>query len=92
MGSRFKVMISQVWPPAVDVSGPMQRQLSSLDHDPNVGVLGIGRIQRGQGDTNLPVSIVAADGSVRNGRILELFVFHGLERQKRTSAGAGEFA
>ena len=86
----FEAIISQVSPPAVDASGPLQLQVSSLAYDPYVGVLGIGRIQRGQVDTNLPVSIVAADGSVRNGRILELFGFHGLERQKKTSAGAGD--
>jgi len=86
----FEAIISQVSPPAVDTSGPLQLQVSSLDYDPYVGVLGIGRIQRGQVDANSPVSIVAADGSVRNGRILELFGFHGLERQKIPSAGAGD--
>lgn len=86
----FEAIISQVSPPDVDESGPLQLQVSSLDYDPYVGVLGIGRIQRGQVDANAPVSIVAADGSVRNGRILELFGFHGLERQKRPSAGAGD--
>ncbi len=86
----FEAIISQVSPPAVDASGPLQLQVSSLAFDPYVGVLGIGRIQRGQVDANSPVSIVAADGSVRNGRILELFGFHGLERQKRTSVGAGD--
>jgi len=86
----FEAIISHVPPPAVDESGPLQLQVSSLDYDPYVGVLGIGRIQRGQVETNSPVSIVAADGSVRNGKVLELFGFHGLERQKRTSAGAGD--
>ena len=86
----FEAIVSKVSPPAVDESGPLQLQVSSLAYDPYVGVLGIGRIQRGQVETNLPVSIVSADGSVRNGRILELFGFHGLERQKRPSAGAGD--
>jgi GTP-binding protein len=86
----FEAIISEVPPPAVDASGPLQLQVSSLDYDPYVGVLGIGRIQRGQLDTNSSVSIVAADGSVRNGRILELFGFHGLERQKLSTASAGD--
>jgi GTP-binding protein len=86
----FEAIISQVSPPAVDVSGPLQLQVSSLDYDPYVGVLGIGRIQRGHVGANSPVSIVSADGSVRNGRILELFGFHGLERQKIPSASAGD--
>ena len=86
----FEAIVSQVSPPAVDASGPLQLQVSSLDFDAYVGVLGIGRIQRGQLVANSPVSIVAADGSVRTGRVLELYGFHGLERQKIPSAGAGD--
>ena len=86
----FEAIVSQVPPPAVDASGPLQLQVSSLDYDPYVGVLGIGRIQRGQIDANSPVSIVATDGSVRNGRILELHRFHGLERQVIPTASAGD--
>ena len=86
----FEAIISQVPPPAVDATGPLQLQISSLDYDPYVGMLGIGRIQRGQIEAKMPVSIVAVDGSTRSGRILELFGFHGLERQKRTTAGAGD--
>ncbi len=86
----FATIISKVAPPAVDPSGPLQLQVSSLDYDPYVGVLGIGRIERGAVAANSPVSIVAADGSVRTGRILELFGFHGLERRKRADASAGD--
>ena len=90
MTALFEAIVSKVSPPAVDASGPLQLQVSSLDYDPYVGVLGIGRIQRGQVDANAPVSIVASDGSVRKGRILELYGFHGLERRKRPSASAGD--
>ncbi len=86
----FEAIIAEVTPPAVDPSGPLQLQVSSLDYDPYVGVLGIGRIERGAVNANSPVSIVAADGSVRSGRLLELFGFHGLERQKREAASAGD--
>ena len=86
----FEAIISQVPPPDVDETGPLQLQVSSLAHDAYVGVLGIGRIQRGRVDSNIPVTVVSADGSTRNARILDLFVFHGLERQKRDSATAGD--
>ncbi len=86
----FEAIVSNVPPPAVDAEGPLQLQVSSLDYDSYVGVLGIGRIQRGRIDVNAPVSIVAADGSIRNGRVLELFGFHGLERRKIKSASAGD--
>ncbi len=86
----FDAIISKVPPPDVDADGPLHLQVSSLEYDPYVGVLGIGRIQRGQVETNTPVSVVASDGTTRNGRILELYGFHGLERQKRQSASAGD--
>ncbi len=86
----FEAIVSHVPPPAVDASGPLQLQVSSLDYNPYVGVLGIGRIQRGQLDANSPVSIVATDGSVTNGKILELYQFHGLERLKIPAASAGD--
>jgi GTP-binding protein len=86
----FEAIVTHVPSPNVDESGPLQLQVSSLAYDPYVGVLGIGRVQRGQVDANSPVSIVSADGSTRTGRILELFGYHGLERQKRESATAGD--
>ncbi len=86
----FESIVSHVPPPAVDEDGPLQLQISSLAYDPYVGVLGIGRIQRGRISTNMPVSIVGADGSVRRQRVLELFGFHALERRKIDSASAGD--
>jgi GTP-binding protein len=86
----LEAIVSKVSPPDVDADGPLQLQVSSLDYDPYVGVLGIGRIQRGQIESNAPVTVVASDGTTRNGRILELYGFHGLERRKRQSASAGD--
>ena len=86
----FEAIVSKVSPPEVDETGPLQLQVSSLAYDAYIGVLGIGRVQRGRVDTNMQVSIVSADGATRNGRILELFGYHGLERQKRESASAGD--
>ena len=86
----FEAIVRHVSPPNVDVDGPLQLQVSSLDYDAYVGVLGIGRIQRGSVGTNEPVSVVAADGNVRNARLLELYGFSGLERVKIPEASAGD--
>ena len=86
----FEAIVAHVPPPPVDAKGPLQLQVSSLAYDAYVGVLGIGRIQRGEIKANSPVSIVAADGSIRNARVLELFGFAGLERKKIPTASAGE--
>ena len=86
----FEAIIGQVAAPDVDRDGPLQLQVSSLAYDAYVGVLGIGRVQRGTISENEPVSVVTNDGSGRKGRILELYGFHGLERKKIKSADAGD--
>jgi len=86
----FEAIVEHVEAPQVDADGPLQLQVSSLDYDSYVGVLGIGRITRGKVSTNTPVTVVAADGAQRNGRILELFGFNGLERVKVEEASAGD--
>ncbi len=86
----FEAVVNEVPAPDVDRDGSLQLQVSSLDYDSYVGVLGIGRIQRGTITANSPVTILAADGKQRNGRVLELYGFHGLERVKVESASAGD--
>jgi GTP-binding protein len=86
----FETIVQHVSPPEVAFDGPLQMQVSSLSYDPYVGVLGIGRIRRGSVRTNMPVTVVAADGSLRNARILEIYDFHGLERRKTPEASAGD--
>jgi GTP-binding protein len=86
----FEKIIEHVPHPAVDRDGPLQLQVSSLDYDTYVGVLGIGRIRRGTLIANSPVTVVAPDGSFRRARVLEIFGFHGLERKRSESASAGD--
>ncbi len=86
----FQAIVDHVPPPQVDVEGPFQLQVSSLDYNSYVGVIGIGRIQRGTIRTNSPVIIVDRDGNRRGGRILQILGFHGLERVEFPEAGAGD--
>jgi GTP-binding protein len=83
-------IVEHVPAPDVDADGPLQLQISSLDYDAYVGMLGIGRITRGTLESNMPVSVVRRDGSTHNGRVLEIFGFAGLERIRMESASAGD--
>ena len=85
----FEKIVSHVPPPQVDSVGPFQMQISALDYSNYVGVIGIGRIQRGSMSRNTQVKVVSADGAVRNGRILQILGFHGLERVELQNASAG---
>ena len=86
----FQTIVDKVHPPVVKEEGGFQLQISQLDYNPYVGVIGIGRIQRGRIKTNSPVVIVNRDGSQRTGRVLQVFGFKGLERIEVPEASAGD--
>jgi GTP-binding protein len=86
----FETVVSHVAPPAVDLDGPFQMQVSALDYNSYVGVIGIGRITRGKVSTNSPITLIDTKGKTRNARILQIFGFHGLERVEVETAQAGD--
>ena len=86
----FETIVNVVEPPQVDTDGPFRMQISSLDYDNFKGLIGIGRIQRGSVKTNTPVTIVDKEGDKRNGRILQIMGYHGLDRIEVPMAQAGD--
>ena len=86
----FETIVEKVHPPQVEPEDAFQLQVSQLDYNSYVGVIGIGRITRGRIKSNSPVSIVDPDGKRRNGRILKIFGFLGLERIEVPEANAGD--
>ena len=86
----FQIIVDKVPAPAVGADGPFQMQVSALDYNSYVGVIGIGRIKRGRISTNTMITIVDRDGKQRNARMLQLFGFLGLERVAVSQAQAGD--
>ena len=66
----FETIVEKVSPPPVDVDGTFQMQVSSLDYNTYVGVIGIGRIQRGSIKPNQPLVVVNREGVERKARML----------------------
>ncbi len=90
MTALLETIVEKVSAPDVDPDGPFQMQVSSLDYSSYVGVIGIGRIARGRITTNTPVTIVDPHGARRNGRVLQILGFMGLERTEVPEARAGD--
>ncbi len=86
----FEAIVEHVPVPQVDRDGPLQLQVSALDYSSYVGVIGVGRITRGVLAPNTPVTVVSRDGDTRNGRILQVMGYMGLERVEAESAEAGD--
>lgn len=86
----YEAIMQHVAPPQVDEEGPFQMRISQLDYSNFVGLIGIGRIQRGKVRRNMPVSVVDREGKKRQGKILQVLGFLGLERIEAEEAGAGD--
>ena len=90
MTALFEAITRHVPAPDVEVDGALQVQVSSLDYNSYVGSLGIGRISRGTMKANSSVVVVSPQGDKKNAQIMELYGFHGLERESVQSAAAGD--
>ncbi len=86
----YEAIMQHVPPPQVDPDGPFQMRISQLDYSSFVGLIGIGRIQRGKVRRNQPVSIVDRHGKKRQGKVLQVLGFMGLERIEVEEAEAGD--
>ncbi len=84
------MLVDQVPPPEVDETGPFQMQISSLDYSTYEGVIGIGRISRGQLARNQQIIAVDRDGNERKGKVVNIYRHHGLERIDSPTATAGD--
>ena len=86
----LEAITKHVPPPQVQLDGSLQMQVSSLDYSSYVGVLGIGRITRGVARANSRVTIAKPDGSAKNGQLMHVYGFDGLQRIPVEEAGAGD--
>ncbi|ACE83888.1 translational GTPase TypA [Cellvibrio japonicus] len=86
----FQMIVDKVKPPAVDLDGPFQMQISALDYSSYVGVIGIGRITRGSLSPNQQVVVVDHEGNTRKARVLQVMGYHGLQRIETDKAYAGD--
>ncbi len=86
----FQTIVDQVAAPDADPEGPLQMQISQLDYNSYVGVIGVGRITRGTVKINQQVTVVNAAGVKRNGKIGKVLGYLGLDRHDIDSADAGD--
>ncbi|MFB2845941.1 translational GTPase TypA [Aeromonas veronii] len=86
----FQAIVDNVEAPKADTEGAFQMQISQLDYNSYVGVIGIGRITRGRVKTNQQVTIVGADGKTRNGKVGQVLGYLGLSRTEVADAQAGD--
>jgi len=90
MTPMLQVIIDKVKPPQVDPDGPFQMQICALDYSSYIGIIGLGRVQRGRVRSPMPVVVVDRDGNQRQAKILSVMGHLGLERSEIAEAEAGD--
>ncbi|MFC4822383.1 translational GTPase TypA [Dokdonella ginsengisoli] len=86
----YEAIMQHVPKPPVDADGSFQMRISQLDYSNYVGLIGIGRVQRGKVRTNMPVTVLDREGKKRNAKVLQVLGFMGLERREVEEAEAGD--
>ncbi|HET7583503.1 MAG TPA: translational GTPase TypA [Gemmatimonadaceae bacterium] len=101
--SLFEAIVEHVPAPRGEAGGPFQMLISTIDHSPYLGRLGIGRIERGSVRVGETVALLPltgertaatagsdAGGATERARVTKLFGFEGLERVELAEASAGD--
>jgi len=88
----FDAIIEHVPAPPRDMGSPFQMLVSTIDHSPYLGRLGIGRIERGQVRVGDQVVLLPLDADAKSeqAKVTKLFGYEGLDRIELEQAGAGE--
>ncbi|MCK0745114.1 translational GTPase TypA [Chromohalobacter nigrandesensis] len=90
MTPMFQSIVDIVEPPKVERDGPFQMQISALDYNSYVGVIGLGRIKRGNVSPGQQISVISKEGNVRKGKVGQIMTHLGLERVQTEKAEAGD--
>jgi len=88
----FETIVAKVPPPPSEREGTFQMLISTIDHSPYLGRLGIGRVERGLVRVGDQVALLPLDPdqAAERARVTKLFAYEGLERVEVPEAEAGE--
>ena len=86
----FQLIVDKVPPPEVELNGSLQMQISALDYSSYVGVIGVGRVTRGEIRNGMQVVLIDIEGKTRKAKVGQVKSYMGLERIDVESAAAGD--
>lgn len=86
----FEAIVDYVTPPTGYIDMPMQMLVTSLDYNEYVGKIGIGKVERGIIKKNQSVAVMRKDGTTKNVKISNLYVYDGLKREETDEAKLGD--
>ncbi len=91
LSALFDLVVAHVPPPACDPARPFALTATILEYDNFLGRVLTGRVEQGTARLNMPVRVLAPDGTVKEtARLTKLLAYRGLERTAVEEAGAGD--
>jgi GTP-binding protein len=85
----FDTILEAIPPPEVDLDGPPQLLVTTLEYSNYVGKIAVGRLRSGSLKTGQAVAHCRADGKMVRSKISEVFTFRDLKRNAQPSVHAG---
>ena len=86
----FETIIEKISAPSCEMEGPAQLLVSNIDYDDYLGRIAVGRIERGQINLGMPVSVCKSEDKIINGKVAKLFTYMGLKKVEVEQASAGD--
>ncbi|MCW5849580.1 MAG: translational GTPase TypA [Anaerolineae bacterium] len=86
----FDTILSRVPPPHAELDAPTQMRVNLLAYDDYKGRLATGRLFAGDITKAQEVMVIGHDGQMRPGKITQVFIHQGLQRQEVQTVSAGE--
>ncbi|MGP1953350.1 MAG: translational GTPase TypA [Arsenophonus sp. ET-KM2-MAG3] len=86
----YEAIIKYISPMQIDLAGAFQMQISQLDYNNYLGIIGVGRIKRGSVKPNQTIIIISSEGKTRSGKVGKVLTHLGLERINSEIAQTGD--
>jgi GTP-binding protein len=86
----FDLIVSQLPNAVANVDKPMQMLVSTLDYDPHLGKLGIGRVRRGLIRTGQRVVQITAKKNLGSFTVEKLYTSRGISREETGEGTSGD--
>ncbi len=85
----FDTIIEYLPAPQVDMEGPTQMLVTTLEYSSYVGKIAIGRLTSGTLREAQPLTHILADGTMKPAKITKLYTFRDLQRREQEEVRAG---
>lgn len=86
----FETILEKVSPPSIEADASLKILVLALTYDSYKGKMGIGKIHAGSIKKGMNIMQISPDGSKLTGRVTDISVFKGLQKESVEEASAGE--